>query len=202
MQSPKQPADLFPTGTPPGADPNAMDELDETAVSPEEQREYNQVVTKAMETIYAAPSEWVGAINSRDQPIHAQVGRAVARLGKMIEGSAEAAGKKLSPDVMFHAAEEITAGLLDLGIEAGVVQIDPESDEYQQVLGMSLMEAAKTFGEDIIADPVRGPALSDEAGNVWAHRVAEEVEAGQADPGFTEMVQTPVSAGVSKAIRG
>ena len=204
-ETPQQavPADLFPTGTPPGADASVLEDIDETAVSPEEQREYDQIVNKAAEFIYKEPKKVLSAINNTDVPIHEAVGRVMANIGQAIEKSAEAAGQKLSPDTMFHAAGEIAAVILDLGIEAGILPLDPESDEYQKVLGMSMMEATKAFGERMIADPKKGPVYREDAENTWASRVAEEVAAGQADPRFVEMTkqrQGPLKAGVHKAL--
>jgi len=199
----KIPGDLFPTGTPPGADASVLDDMDETAVSPEEQREYDQIVTKAAEFVYKAPEKVLAAINNTDVPIHQAVGRVMANIGQAIEKSAEAAGQKLSPDTMFHAGSEIAAVILDLGIEAGILPIDPESDEYQKILGMSLMEATKAFGERMIADPKKGPMYREDAENTWASRVAEEVSSGKADPRFVEMTkqkQGPLAAGVHKAL--
>lgn len=197
------PEELFPTGTPPGADPGVLDTIDESAVSPGEQREYNQIVTKGAKFIYSNPEKVLAAINDTKVPIHQGVGRVLANIGTGIENSAKAAGVKLSPDVMFHAGNELAAVILDLGIESGILPLDPKSEEYQKILGMSLMEASKAFGERMISDPKKAPLYKEEAENAWAFRVSQEVAEGKADPRYLEMTQQrrgPVAAGVNKAL--
>lgn len=191
--------------------PTQPDPLDEEQVSPQEQAQYNQVVKHAATAIYKSPEAIVAALKEAETPIHVSAGRIAAQIGMAIEQKAEASGDKLSPDVMFHAGDEVIGMILDLGIKAGVVQVDPESEEYQKLAGMALMEASKAFGERILADPKQQPLATDEAGNVWAQQVAREVEAGTADPAFMQTAQgtiarrtggSPVAQGVNQALRG
>ena len=208
MQQTPAELELFPSGAEPGQP--VADELDETAVSEQEQAQYTQIVSQVANTIYKQPEAILAAINNKGAPIHQQVGRLVAQLGMAIQQKAETAGDKLSPDVMFHAGDEIVGMVLDLAIQGGIVKLDPESEEYQKVHGMAMMEAEKAFGERILADPKKAPLAIDEAGNMWAQQVAGEVEAGTAAPEYVNSAkqitqqrsgQSQVGQGVSQALR-
>ncbi len=198
---------LFPESA--NAEPETVDE---TAVSEEEQAQYSQIIKQVASVVYKAPRDFVAAMSNPDEPIHVQVGRIAAQLGTAIEQKAEASGAKLGPDVMFHAGDEVVGILLDLAIQGGAIKLDPESEQYQKVHGMSMMEAEKAFGERMLADPKKAPMAVDEAGNMWAQQIAAEVEDGSADPAFMEAAQGiitkrsgqpgGVQEGVQRALRG
>lgn len=198
---------LFPVSAEQAAEPE-----DETAVSPEEQAQYTQVIKQVASVIYKTPRDFVAAMSRPDEPVHVQVGRIAAQLGMAIEQKAKASGQELNPDVMFHAGDEVVGMLLDLAIKGGAVKLDPESEQYQKVHGLSMMEAEKAFGERMLADPKKAPLAIDEAGNAWAQGIASEVEDGSADPEFMKAAQGiiarrsgepgSVREGVDMALRG
>lgn len=195
--------DLFPAN-------NEPDPLDETAVSEQEQGQYTQLVKHAATMLYNAPEAVVAAMSDQKTQIHESAGRIVAQLGMAIEQKANASGDKVGADVMFHAGDEIVGMVLDLAIQGGILKVDPESEDYQKIHGLTLMEAEKAFGERMLADPKKGPVAVDEAGNLWAQQIGREVDAGTADPAFMEQAQgmmaqrsgNPVRDGVSQALRG
>lgn len=198
--------ELFPSGQEPGQP--QQDPMDETSVSPEEQAQYTQVIKQAGNALYNDPKAVIAAINHTDQPIHEQVGRLVAQIGIAIEQKARAAGDEISPDVLFHAGDEVVGMVLDLAIQAKIIQLDPESDEYQKVHGLCMMEAEKVIGDRLLKDPQKAELAKDEAGNEWARRIGEEVDSGQADPEFVKMAEqeqlrrNPVAEGVGRALHG
>lgn len=199
-----------PTGLPPGVTPEQADAtVTDESVSPEEQAQYDQFVTKAAKFIYAQPEKVVASLNDKGKAVHEVVGRVAAQIANAVQDSAKAAGATISPDVLWHGGTEIVEILMDLGTQAKVLPLDQESDEYQQVAAMSLMEAEKIYGEKFLReDPKRAALAKEEAADQWAHGIAQEVDAGQADPRYLEQVQQmrqsadPVAAGVKRALGG
>lgn len=197
-----------PTGLPPGITPEVADAtVTEESVSPEEQAQYDQIVEKAATFIYKNPEKVVQSMNQKDLPVHQAVGRTLANVMKMVESSAKSAKVKLSPEAMFGAGEEVAGMLMELGTKAKVLPLDENSPEYEQVGAMAMMEAAKAFGEDMLASP-QAKQYSEEAQDQWAHGVAQEVDDGTADPQYMQQVQQlrqqadPVAAGVKRALGG
>lgn len=210
-EAPAKPA-LFtqpgrPTGLPPGVDPAAVQDPGEEAVTPEEQKQYDQIVRFAANLIYKNPKQTLAAMNHADLPIHQAVGRHAATIAEVIEKTAKANKDQLDPDVFWHAGSEVIEMLMDLGVQAKAFPLDPESEQYQQEAAMALMEAEKIVGEKALKDPKQAQKLSAEAGDVWAWGIAKEVDAGQASPAYMKMVEqarqanSPVRAGVQAALR-
>lgn len=200
--------DLFqnppkPTGLVPGVDPAAVENVDMDQATPEEERQYVQIVKKAAQAIYADPKATADTLNDPRVPIHQAVGQRTAQLVMQIEKSAEDAGVKLSPDAMFQAGQDIVGMLLDLGIKAKILPLDPNSDQYQKIAGMALMEAEKVFGERVLADPVKGPQMTEQAGDMWARGIAEEVANGTASKDYLSMVneQQANATPIGRAVR-
>ncbi len=211
-EAPQAPSgtDLFdprkPTGLPIGQDPATTRVMGEEEVSPEEQAEYDQIVRAAATLIYKNPRKTLESMNFDDLPVHQAVGRTAAKIGEAVEASAAAAGKKLNPDVIWHAGSEVIEMLMDLGTQSKVFTLDPEGEEYQQEAAMALMEAEKLLGEKALRDPKKAAKLSAEASDAWAWNIAKEVDGGQASPEYTKMVDAhrqandPITAGVRRAL--
>lgn len=205
--------DLFtnpakPTGLPVGVSPEDVKNTPDEAVTPQEQAQYDKIVKQAAKMIYSNPKQALAQLNHRDLPVHQAVGRVAAQLAQIIEGQAQSAGEKLDTDTLWHAGSEVIEMLMDLGTQAKVFPLDPESEEYQQTAAMALMEAEKIIGEQALKNPKKGRQLSQEASEVWSWNIAKEVDAGQASPEYTQMVDAyrqandPVTAGVRRALGG
>lgn len=202
--------DLFtnpprPTGLAPGEEPKPP--MGEEEVSPEEQALYDRIVRHAAKFIYSKPREVLDSMNQKDMPVHQAVGRVAAKIAQMIEGSAQAAGQKLDPDVMWHAGSEVIEMLMDLGTQAKVFPLDPESEAYQQEAAMAMMEAEKIIGEQMLKDPKKAQLHKEQAADVWSWNIAQEVDAGQASPEYLQMVEgyrkqnDPITGGVRRALQ-
>lgn len=210
VQAPAASSDLFeevrPTGLRLGEDPAEVAARGEDYVSPEEQAQYERIVKNAGRFIYANPKKIVAALNQNDMPVHKAVGRVAANMAQMIEQSAAKGGEKLNPDTLWHAGSEVIEMLMDLGVQAKVFPLDPESERYQQEAAMAFMEAEKIIGEGMLKDPEKGTQYADEAGDVWAWQVAQEVDRGEADPAYQTMVDNyrqnndPITKGVRSAL--
>jgi hypothetical protein len=197
---------IHPTGLPAGVNPEDVQQQSETDVSPEEQKQYDQIVRFAAGLIYKNPKQTLASLNQNDMPIHKAVGRVGAQIAQVIEDSAAAKGDKLDPTTFWHAGSEIISMLMDLGTQAKVFQLDPESDRYQHESAMAMMEAEKIVGEKTLQDKKLGPQVSAEAQDAWSWNIAKEVDGGQASPEYMKQVEAykkandPITAGVRRAL--
>jgi len=166
-----------PTGKMPG-----QPEFNEEEPGPGEQDQYTQFVTRAIDFIGQNAEQMVASINDKDRPVHENVGEMVVKVGKMVMGSADAAGEQLGPDVIHAAGQEITEHLMELGDAAGIFPFEQESEEYEQVQAMAFMYAAEVAGKQTLNSPEYTPELKEEAGNFYAQQVAGEVQRGEASP--------------------
>lgn len=195
-----------PTGTPPGMDPHAFDDVDENTVTPEEQEQYDQIASKALDVIWDERSQ--GAIleqmNQPDMEIHEAVGRAAAQLMGGVAASAKAAGVKISPDAVWAASrDEVVPALFELGKAAGIFDLEEGSQEEQDQINMAFYEGARIYLERMLQEP-DAQRFSAEAQDVYAEQVAREVDAGDAPPDFRERLagRGPVTDGVRRALHG
>lgn len=170
---------LTPTGLPPGMQQGDLEGIDENTVSPEEQAQYDQFVTKALTLIHGEKSQdaILEQLNQKDLELYEAVGRSAAQMAMALADQAKAAGIELSPDVVWHATKDyIVPELFEIG-EAS--RIFPEAPQEQ--IDMAFLEATKVYGEQMLEGP-DGGKLSEEAENFYAEQVAREVDSGEVDP--------------------
>lgn len=205
--------DVKPTGLPPGVTPEAVaaEEQSETP-SPEEQATYDKFVNRAINFIHGEQTEdkVLAMLNQSGSPVHETVGRTAAKVVQLVQQSAQSSGAKLLPELLKQAGAEVVELLMELGAEAKVFPMTPDSPEYQEALDLAYLEGMKVYGEDLLAGP-DGDKISAEAGDEYARQVAAEADRGEIDPEFAAAMQqqdanpeyaqmNAVSAGVQQAV--
>lgn len=186
-----------PSGVMPG-----QPEFNEETPSAQEQGDYEQIVTKAVDFMGQNAEATVASMNNKHKPIHENVGELAVKIVKTIEGQAKAAGAEVGMDVWAAAGEEVIEHLMELGENGGIFPFEHESDEYAGTQAMALAHAAKVAGEQLIASPQYTPEMKDEAGTIFAQQVAEEQRRGEVDPSFYDNMGNAVVQGNRRAVEG
>ncbi len=127
-------------------------------VSPEEQQLYDQFVDKALSAIYDDQSlpQVIETLKGDGNPLDGLANTAVAIVVR-VQDSAEKAGQKIPPDVLFHGGSEILEDLAGLSEKAGIHKFTPEElegaafqamDIYREMKGSDGGEARPQIVED------------------------------------------------------
>lgn len=190
-----------PTGAGPDGSIPSDDPLNEEAVSPEEQEQYEQFVVRALQFIHGPETRdaIIDHLNQTDISVPEAVGRTAAFVAQRIVETAKAAGAELSPDVVFHAGTEVVEELFEVGSRAGVLPVEwPETasdqeevelpPETQEMVEQAFAIGAHEYGKNFVNTP-EGQSLADEAGNFYASQVAQEADAGQLAPEFVQAAE-------------
>lgn len=185
-----------PTGVGPDGAVPSDDPLNEEAVSPQEQADYEQFVIRALQFIHGPETRdaIIDHLNQTDLSVPEAVGRTAAFVAQRIVETAKASGAELSPDAVFHGGTEIVEELFEVGSRAGVLPVEwPETTsdeeevdlppETQEMVEQAFAIGVHEYGKDFVQTD-EGKALSDEAGNFFAMQVAKEADAGQLAPEF------------------
>lgn len=183
----------FPTGLDPGDDGMPF-QLDDQEVSPEEQAQYDQFVTRAMVMIHHQESRdrVLKALNNPNMTVHESVGRTTAMITKMVENMAAAAKVKLSPDVMFHGAQEIVGDLMEVGRAAGVFKLDDAAAAAETE--KAFLSAVKMYGE-ALSQGKNAPV--GEARKALQGQIANEIKGGAVDEATgSRVMQASLAAAV------
>jgi hypothetical protein len=192
-------AGIMPMGSDVATNPTPDDGGDSgdgtVKASPEEQHQYNQMVTKAKQFIHGKQSRdaVLKMLNLPGKPAYENIGRAAANIVQMIEKSAESSGMQLSQDVMVHGGMAIVQDLLNTAKTAGVLGKVDES-QLPHLFQLSVLEAVKQYGQSMIA---AGNAPTNDAKNFMAHMVTQEAQSGKAPAALT---QNLVAHGVKQAL--
>jgi hypothetical protein len=179
MPAPAQ--EPHPTGLPVGTTEADFEDVDENTVTREEQAQYDQFVTRALKLIHSKKTQapLLEQLNQKDLTVPQAVGRAAAMMASALAEQAKAAKVDLSPDVVFHAtADYIVPELFEIGEAA---KIFPAVE--QEHINQAFLEAQKFYGEALLQGP-DAEKLSAQAQDLYAHKVAEEIDSGAADPGI------------------
>lgn len=201
-----------PTGAGPDGVVPASDPAEEESVSSEEQAQYEQFVTKAMQFIHGEKTRdaILDHLNQTDLSVPEAVGRTAAFVVRGVAGVAKAQDVELSADVVFHAGREIVEELMLTGSKAGILPIDfPEEEdaelppETEQLVEQAFAVGAHEYGKAFVQSE-EGQALAPEAADFYARQVAKEADAGTLHPEFAQQVSqrrdTPVAQGVRRAL--
>jgi len=176
----------------------------EANVSPEEQEMYDTVVNNAVNFITGEESSQtvLNILNNKSVPAEQNVGKVVAQITKAMQRSAEAANTEIPGDVLFHAGAEITEYVVDLAVDAGIV--DP--DEAEDIVQKGFMTAVDMFGQESLNDGTITPEKMEKAKVDMA--IGQEAENEGLDPmqeiasGGQNLRMNPLAAGVQQASRG
>ncbi|MFN8828843.1 MAG: hypothetical protein ACK50Q_01150 [Labrys sp. (in: a-proteobacteria)] len=120
-------------------EPAPADQAEGTA-SPEEQADYERLVTNAMKVVYGdgeVNPQILDTLQAGDDPI-AALGEATATVVMSLIRSARKAGKELSADVLFHAGTEIFEDLANLATEAGIHDFNNDPDALEGAFFIAL----------------------------------------------------------------
>lgn len=194
-------AAVMPTGAGPqmptpggdGTDADASGD-DSVKATPEEQHQYNQMVTRAKQFIHGQKSRdaVLKMLNVQGQPAFENVGRATASIVQMLETTAEKSGAPLGQDVLFHGGMAIAQDLLNLGIKSGSFgKVKP--DQQPHLLQLSVLAAMKHYGNAQIQG---GTAQTADAQGMMASLVGQDHASGNGTPA----TQSLITAGVRAAL--
>lgn len=187
LLSPDDPG-IRATGVPPGMEGEVGNE--QAPASPEEETQYQQAETKMMQMIHGRKTRdrVIDILNDRDVPVQEAVGRAAEQVITTIAAQAKAAKVELSNDLLMNLGVHAVKELLDIGIAGGFFPMKEGTPEYDKVLQLAVLEGVKKHGEKVLAGP-GGQKASEDAQNHWAGQVAQEVDAGTADPEYLQMAR-------------
>ncbi len=180
---------------------------DDSQVTPEEQRQYDDFVTRAKLFI----SDPRVPLNSKGHPqpngkaprdviidhlnaVGGQaaamaVGRTAAQVVTLITNNAQHQGFPYPPDVIFHGSDEIISDLYQIGVAAGVIKNPPpeNSDAEAHLLGMAKMYGAQFYGKNLIDSGQDTPELQQQAHQYITQQMQREADSGALDkwdPGY------------------
>ena len=128
---------------PQGQDP-MMGEDGEQA-SPEEQDQYEKMITNAMSTLHGEQSDLILEKLAQDGDPEQAVGDVVVSLIVKLYESAEEAGQPLSDAVILNGGEEILNEVVNLGMIAGVWG-DIDEDEGETIQQEAMLIVMDKFG--------------------------------------------------------
>ncbi len=153
---------------------------EQSNVSPEEQRIYDQFVDNALSAIYDEKSlpSIIESLKGDGNPVDGLANTAVAVVTR-VQDSAEKAGQELSPDVVFPAGSEILEDLANLAGEAGIHEFTPEEVEGALFQAMDIYREMK--GRD---GGAARPQLVEDFNNIVAVDKAGRLD--EVVPGLTE----------------
>lgn len=169
----------------------AIDPTEVEQVTDEEQAEYDDFVSRAIAMISdnrkqanggPSPSETVlNVMNNSSFTVAEALAEGAVSTATILHDGAKGAGKTWSPDVMFHAADEIIAGLYLLGAAAGVFQGTPDHSWAMKQPSEGMSEAS-----EMSEGPQAGDAPTASMMAPADLAAQPEEDAGIADGDFTQ----------------
>lgn len=184
------PKELFTSAYPaPSGKMPGQPEYDEEAPTPEEQDQYDQFVTLAINFMSEQTEPLLATLNNKDKPVFETVGETAVKIGQAVMGDAKAAGQQLSNDVIEAAGAEIVEHLMELADNGGILPFNQESKDYDETQSMALLHAAKVYGDEFIQSPGYNEEIKEDAGNFMAQGIQQEIADGTVAPGFIEGVE-------------
>lgn len=156
--------------------PNTLDaESQQKTVSPEEQQQYDKVMTAALAQLYGDDATHNAIVQKlRDQAqsgalVHG-VAHTAAMMLKSIQGNAEQSQVNVTGAVLYNAGLEIVAELCEICIAAKLVKDGPDAE---QLFHDSVLEGVKLFGEGMIAEGRVSPQMMDGARATMQDQMAQ-----------------------------
>lgn len=129
-----------------------MGEMGQQA-SPEEQRAYDEFVSRGMLLIYNRkflPSV-LEMLQGNGDPVEG-LATAAAQITKRVASSAKGAGKEIPPDVVFHGGTELFEDLASLSKDAGIKDFSTDQDAFEAAYFRALDQYRMSSQQDGSAD--------------------------------------------------
>lgn len=116
-------------------------------VSPEEQKQYDTVVVKAMELLYAKDRlpVLVDKLKQGTDNISGAIGHSAAMTMLTIARTVQSQGQEIPEDVLYAAGQEIVGQVTDIAEAAGLVK----SEVKQKVAEAALFEGLRVWGQQM-----------------------------------------------------
>lgn len=133
------------------------DQQQDGNVSPQEQEQYDKVVTSAMKMIHGMEmrDQVIQMLQSGGDPGKV-IGELAAQMLLQIKSTAAGAGEMLSPDVVFNAGAEIIEELTDLALNMRLIQ-EGDVDRVHEVALKAGIDFYKSNGGGDQAAPQQSP---------------------------------------------
>lgn len=168
---------------------------DASQVSPDEQRMYDDFVTRCMlfmndprkpigktgkpnEEAKSPRDVIIDHLNIAGMKSYDAVGRTAAQICWLIYTNGLRNNVRYPPDVVFHAADEVLWAVYTLGVQAGVIKNPPapDSKEESELVGRAKFSAAQYFGQNTI-----DAGLNDQQANreYYMQQMKREADSGQ-----------------------
>lgn len=142
---------------------------DETQVAPEEQKAYDDFVSRSLLFIsdtrkplgknkqpdqnQKSPADVIiDHLNIKGMPADQAIGRTTAQVCWLIYTNAMHQNVTYPPDVVYHGADEVMSHVYEIGVRSGAIKNPPppDSPEEQKLLGMAKMYATQFFGNNVL----------------------------------------------------
>lgn len=120
----------------------------ESQVSPEEQDQYNKVMTIALAMLHGDQASHANVVQrlkaAQGGNLAQELGHMAAMILKSAQGNAEQNGVTVASNVLYNAGLEVVAELVDIAKAMGLVKDDKEAE---QLFKDGCFQAVKFFGE-------------------------------------------------------
>lgn len=165
--------------------------MNEEQVSPEEQAQYDEFASMAIGMVHdlekvgpnKAPADLIlDFFKPKDLTVPKALGFATAEVCYTVHQYMKRQGNEISPDVIFHAAQEVMANIYEVAAAAGVIPTDklpPDgSPQEEQLLGKALLYATERFAQRLEGS---GQLPREDAMSNLNEQIKREAETGELD---------------------
>jgi hypothetical protein len=124
---------------------------EQSNASPEEQEQYDMVMTAALSMIYGDQSlpTVVEKLASDKEELGKAIGHTAAMILMSIKGGVERQGREVSGDILFNAGQEVVSELIEVAISSKLM----DESQTDQILEQALTEGMRVFGEAELKSP-------------------------------------------------
>jgi hypothetical protein len=132
---------MNPTQTPAPADDSQQDTPN---VTPQEQQQYDTVVTACLQLIFGKGTfpEVVNRLVTGQNSIALTIGHMSAMIMQSVNGGVLKAGRQIPANVMFGAGQELVSAVVDLAVHLNLMK----QADFQKVYQASLFEGMRVWG--------------------------------------------------------
>lgn len=165
----------------------------EVQASPEEQQDYDLLVTRARKMIFGKSKEKVLQVLGSSETPAKGMGMAGAMIARTLVKSSEEQGRQINADVVTNAGIEIVQDLNDLAVVNNVFKYDSPEDENNE-MSDALLWGVKFYNDQAKAAGEITPEMQKEAQTLVQQGIQEEQSGGG------RMQKKPIPQGVNQAM--